>query len=167
VGKADQRITLKKTRMAGGRMFIQPSIVVCNSHAAIAFYRNCSDDRAVGVAFTSDTGATWTKPRLLGLPNPDSALSALLLSEGRILLAFNDSKRTRHNLSLAVSSDGGAKWMRIGEIENDLEEEFSYPYMMRSLDGRIHLVYTWRRKRIKHLVFNENWLNAKIKKASK
>jgi predicted neuraminidase len=167
VGNADQRITFKKTRMVGGRMFIQPSVVVYDSHSATAFYRNCSDDRVVGMAFTSDIGARWSKPRKLGLPNSDSALNALLLSEGQLLLAFNDSKRTRDNLSLAVSPDGGANWMRIAEIENNPGEEFSYPYMIRSSDGRIHLVYTWRRKRIKQVVFNENWINAKIKKASK
>jgi predicted neuraminidase len=167
VGKADQRITFQKTRMAGGRIFIQPSVVVYDPHLAIAFYRSCSDDRAVGMAFTSDIGARWSKPHLLDLPNPDSSVNALLLSEGQILLAFNDSKRARDNLSLAVSPDGGANWMRIAEIENNPGEEFSYPYMIRGQDGRIHLVYTWRRKRIKHVVFNENWINAKIKKASK
>jgi len=82
-------------------------------------------------------------------------------------LAFNDSKQTRENLRLAISYDGGANWMRVAEIENNPGDEFSYPYMIRSLDGRIHLVYTWRRKRIKYVVFNENWINAQIKKASK
>ena len=165
--KEDQKIGFRKTRMVGGRMFIQPSVVVCGSHKARAFYRNCSDERAVGTAFTGDTGATWSRPRMLCLPNPDSGLSALALSEGRILLAFNDSKRNRDILSLAVSSDGGANWLRIGEIENNPGHEFSYPYLIRTQDGRIHLVYTWRRKRIKHVVFNENWLNAQIKRVSK
>jgi hypothetical protein len=94
-------------------------------------------------------------------------VNALLLSEGRILLAFNDSKQARANLRLAISYDSGANWRRIAEIENTPGQEFSYPYMIRSLDGRIHLVYTWRRKRIKHVVFNENWINAQIEKASK
>jgi predicted neuraminidase len=29
--------------------------------------------------------------------------------------------------------------------------EFSYPYMLRTRDGYLHLVYTWQRSRIKHL----------------
>jgi predicted neuraminidase len=81
-------------------------------------------------------------------------------------LAFNDSKHTRDNLRLAISHDGGANWRRVAEIENSPGEEFSYPYMIRGLDGRIHLVYTWRRKHIKHVVYNENWINAQIEKAS-
>ncbi len=166
-GQRDQRITFRKTRMAGGRSFIQPSVVGYDSRVAKAFYRSCSDDRAVGMATTRDSGATWSEPQGLELPNPDSALNALLLSEGRILLAFNDSKQARANLRLAISYDSGANWRRIAEIENTPGQEFSYPYMIRSLDGRIHLVYTWRRKRIKHVVFNENWINAQIEKASK
>lgn len=166
-GQGDQRITFRKTRMAGGRSFIQPSVVACGPRVAKAFYRSCSDDRLIGMAATGDTGATWPEPQNLELPNPDSALNALLLSEGRILLAFNDSKQARANLRLAISYDSGANWRRIAEIENTPGQEFSYPYMIRSLDGRIHLVYTWRRKRIKHVVFNENWINAQIEKASK
>jgi predicted neuraminidase len=166
-GQRDQRITFRKTRMAGGRSFIQPSVVGYDSRVAKAFYRSCSDDRAVGMVTTRDSGATWSEPQGLELPNPDSALNALLLSEGRILLAFNDSKQSRDNLRLAISYDGGANWSRVAEIENSPGEEFSYPYMIRALDGRIHLVYTWRRKRIKHVVFNENWINTQIEKASK
>jgi predicted neuraminidase len=47
-GQRDQRITFRKTRMAGGRSFIQPSVVGYDSRVAKAFYRSCSDDRAVG-----------------------------------------------------------------------------------------------------------------------
>ncbi|WP_293642015.1 sialidase family protein [Polaromonas sp.] len=33
-------------------------------------------------------------------------------------------------------------------------EEFSYPYLLQSRDGYIHLVYTWHRTRIKHVRFD-------------
>jgi predicted neuraminidase len=33
-------------------------------------------------------------------------------------------------------------------------QEFSYPYLLQSRDGYIHLVYTWHRTRIKHVRFN-------------
>ncbi|MES2944509.1 MAG: sialidase family protein [Pseudomonadota bacterium] len=33
-------------------------------------------------------------------------------------------------------------------------QEFSYPYMLQSRDGYIHLVYTWHRTRIKHIRFD-------------
>ena len=33
-------------------------------------------------------------------------------------------------------------------------QEFSYPYLLQSRDGSIHLVYTWHRTRIKHVRFD-------------
>ena len=33
-------------------------------------------------------------------------------------------------------------------------QEFSYPYLLQSRDGYIHLVYTWHRTRIKHVRFD-------------
>ncbi|MCJ7800119.1 MAG: exo-alpha-sialidase [Polaromonas sp.] len=33
-------------------------------------------------------------------------------------------------------------------------QEFSYPYLLQSRDGNIHLVYTWHRTRIKHVRFD-------------
>jgi predicted neuraminidase len=33
-------------------------------------------------------------------------------------------------------------------------QEFSYPYLLQSRDGYIHLVYTWHRARIKHVRFD-------------
>jgi predicted neuraminidase len=120
----------------------------------------------VGVAETGDTGATWSGPRVLDLPNPDSALNALLLSNGSILLAFNDSKYYRENLRLAISGDSGVSWTRVATLEDMEGQEFSYPYMIRGRNGLIHLVYTWRRKGIKHVEFNEAWIREQMKKAS-
>ena len=155
----------RKTRMAGGRSFIQPSVVVRDHRGAAAFFRSCSHERSVGMATTADAGITWSKPQHLELPNPDAAINALPLSGGRILLAFNDSPRGRENLQLALSSDGGVTWQGVARIEEGKGAEFSYPYMMRDSHGRIHLVYTWHRKRIKHVVFNEEWINSNLQGA--
>jgi predicted neuraminidase len=160
------QFSVRKSRIAGGRSFIQPSIVALDPRGAAAFFRGCSDERAVGMATTTDAGATWSEPQHLALPNPDAAVNALLLSGGRILLAFNESPRGRENLQLALSSDGGLTWRRVERIEEGKGEEFSYPYMIRDSHGRIHLTYTWRRKRIKHVVFNEEWINSKLQGAS-
>ncbi len=164
-GVQDHRVVFRKSRMYGGQTFIQPTVVAHGPGAATAFYRNCSDERSVGVAETGDTGATWSGPRVLDLPNPDSALNALLLSNGNILLAFNDSKYYRENLRLAISGDSGVSWTRVATLEDMEGQEFSYPYMIRGRKGVIHLVYTWLRKRIKHVEFNEAWIREQMKKA--
>jgi predicted neuraminidase len=69
-------------------------------------------------------------------------------------------------LQLVLSSDYGVSWQRVARVEEDKGAEFSYPYMMRDNHGRIHLVYTWHRRRIKHVVFNEGWINLKLQGAS-
>ena len=94
-------------------------------------------------------------------------MDALPLSKGRILLAFNDSPNNRETLQLALSNDSGLNWVRIHTLENLPGQEFSYPYMIGGKNGLIHLVYTWKRKRIKHVVFNEAWIDQKIREAPK
>ncbi|OQY11778.1 MAG: hypothetical protein B6I30_06130 [Desulfobacteraceae bacterium 4572_187] len=75
------------------------------------------------------------------------------------------SPNTREILQLAVSSDRGLNWTRIHTLENLPGQEFSYPYMIRGRNGLIHLLYTWKRKRIKHVVFSEAWVDQKLEQA--
>ena len=151
------------SRMTGGQSFIQPSVVAFGPSLAAAFYRCRTHEKKIGAAVTTDAGAAWSEPKTLSLPNPDAGLDALLLSDQRILLAFNDSPVNRETLRLAVSIDRGDHWTRIATLESAVGIEFSYPYMIRTQDGRIHLVYTWDRKRIQHVVFNDAWLDAQMK----
>ena len=165
--RKNQNIIYEKSRMAPGNSFIQPSIAPENTHSATAFYRCLSPDRHIAMARTDDGGQSWSVPKFLDLPNPDSAVDALPLSGGRILLAFNDSPNHREILQLAVSSDSGLNWIRIHTLENLPGQELSYPYMIRGRNGLIHLVYTWKRKRIKHVVLNEAWIDQKLREISR
>ncbi len=161
----ESHLQYTKSRMAAGPDFLQPSIAVLDPLKACALYRCISDERRVAMASTGDCGQHWSRPAFLNLPNPNSAVSALPLAEKRILLAFNDSQNTRETLRLAVSRDHGRSWTRIHTLEQASNEEFSYPYMIRGQDGRIHLVYTWKRKRIRHVVFNEAWIDEQLERA--
>lgn len=160
------QMSWRKTRVAGWRSFFQPSLVPLGPRSAVAFFRCSAPQSAVGIAATSDAGLTWTKPRFTELPNPNSAVDALLLSDGRILLAFNDSRSGRANLRLAVLEydrpTGGLTATRAATLEEDAGKRFSYPYMIRTRDGLIHIVYTWQRRRIKHVAFNEAWLRERL-----
>jgi len=40
--------------------------------------------------------------------------------------------------------------------------EFSYPYLIQARNGDIHLVYTWNRSFIKHVRFNQAWLDQRL-----
>ena len=159
----DGTISFSKTRIAGGRTTNQPSLVVLDEKRAIVLLRNVTDARKIFISRTNDRGLTWTPPEATELPNPDSGISALCLSDGRILLAFNDSPDKRTPLSLAISADEGRTWKRIAVLESASRATFSYPYLMRSSDGLIRLAYTYtwgpsKTREIRIASFNEAWI---------
>jgi predicted neuraminidase len=43
-------------------------------------------------------------------------------------------------------------------LPNDQRKEFSYPYLMSADGNDAHLVYTWDRKKIRHVHFSSAWL---------
>jgi len=156
-------LSWRKTRVFGGRSALQPALVPLNAESAIALCRDYSSERRIRLTRSTDAGMNWSTPEPLPLPNSDSGLGAARLSDGRILLAFNDSKTGRDNLRLALSSDEGRSWLRSATLEAEPSEEFSYPFLIQTRDGQIHLVYTWKRKAIKHAAFNLAWLDAQPK----
>ena len=56
-------------------------------------------------------------------------------------------------LNLAISEDG-LKWKKVATLEREANSEFSYPAMIQTSDGMIHISYTWKRQRIKHVVID-------------
>jgi predicted neuraminidase len=153
-------VSWKKTRVSGGRTGFQPALVAVNPHEALALLRDYGSDQQIHLARSLDAGQSWQSLTLTGLPNPHSGLDAIRLSDGRILLAVNDNTKDRSDLSLVVSNDGGRTWVRRAVIEREPGSEFSYPYLIQSRDSLVHLVYTWKRERIKHVAFNTAWLDS-------
>ena len=99
-----------------------------------------------------------------GLPNNNSGIEALTLRDGRHLLLYNhlggedhDGWGKRNVIHLAVSHDGRV-WKAAAIVEEAIAGEFSYPAMIQTKDGRIHLTYTWNRERIKHMILNPKLL---------
>ena len=99
-----------------------------------------------------DAGRTWSEMRLLDLPNPSSGTDALTLADGRHLLVYNHTATGRSPLNVAISDDG-VRWNAAAVLENE-EGEYSYPAVIQTRDGLVHITYTWKRARISHAVLD-------------
>jgi alpha-L-rhamnosidase len=53
-------------------------------------------------------------------------------------------------LNVAVSKDG-KEWKAALVLEDSPVSQYSYPSVIQSADGMIHIVYTWRRQRVKYV----------------
>ncbi|MFB3921771.1 MAG: exo-alpha-sialidase [Terriglobia bacterium] len=128
---------------------IQPSLVELSPDHVRAFMR--SRQGFIYAADSNDGGRTWSSARPTTLPNPNAGIDAVRLTDGRILMVYNHSTRERTPLSVAMSSDGGETWTPFAQLETQ-PGEFSYPAVIPSSNGDVHITYTWKRKRIKHVV---------------
>jgi predicted neuraminidase len=127
---------------------IQPTILV---HDARRIQILCRTERGVvAESWSNDGGRTWSPLRATDLPNPSAGIDAVRLANGRVLLVYNPTRDNRRQLQIAVSSDG-RMWQPVLMLE-DAPGEYSYPAVIQARDGRVHVTYTWRRARIKHVV---------------
>ncbi|MDZ4859818.1 MAG: exo-alpha-sialidase [Candidatus Hydrogenedentes bacterium] len=110
---------------------------------------------------SKDGGNTWTTPEKTDLNCPESGIAVTKLRSGRILLAYNNTPEwDRTPFNIIQSTDDGKTWGEIKIMEQDWGE-FSYPCIIQSSDGMVHLTYTYRRFSIKHATFDEGWLKTK------
>lgn len=107
---------------------------------------------------STDGGLSWSAAHETQLKCPEAAISMRALKNGHLLLVHNDSERARTPLSITRSDDGGKTWGAHLALESD-PGEYSYPSVLQTSDGLIHVVYTYRRYSIKHVEFDENWLD--------
>ena len=90
---------------------------------------------------------------LLDLPNPNSGIDALTLKDGRFLMVCNPVPKGRSPLAVALSSDGKT-WTNALTLEDEPAKEFSYPAVMQTADGKVHITYTWKRLKARHVVLD-------------
>jgi predicted neuraminidase len=104
---------------------VHPNIVRFSDGSFVAFFRSRFADWIY--KSTSSDGYTWTPPAATQLPNNNSSIQATLLSNGHLLMAFNNSNALtstgkpqaalRKPLSVAISVDNGATWPWIRDVE--------------------------------------------------
>jgi predicted neuraminidase len=130
---------------------IQPSILFHPGGKLQAVGR--TRQKRVFEIWSEGSGRTWGPMSLTSLPNPDSGIDAVTLKDGRQLLVYNHTDRGRSPLNVAVSADG-KQWEAALVLENTPGSEFSYPAVIQTSDGLVHVVHTWKRRRIKHEVLD-------------
>jgi predicted neuraminidase len=200
---------IDKLRLSSGKFSLQPIVLIKNSQQAIAMmrYSGVAPRRLISTT-TDDGGQHWSIPVKTALANPDAAVSGVMLHDGKILLAINNTEHGRDALSLVISGDGGSTWTTVYQLEEqrglgneprsflmlaaqlakatdagitdasiyaesakrskcstkDCGFEFSYPYLIQTRSGDLHLVYTWNRSYIKHVRFTRAWLDQRLEK---
>jgi hypothetical protein len=111
----------------------------------------------IATSFSEDGGETWSKLEATTLPNPNAGIEVANLDDGRFLLIYNHLGSgitgwgRRGMLNLAISKDG-RQWRKVAVVEQEKGAEFSYPAIIQTNDGLVHMTYTWKRQRIKHVV---------------
>jgi arylsulfatase A-like enzyme/predicted neuraminidase len=140
-----------------GLAAIQPSILFHSESRLQAIGR--TRQGRLFESWSKDSGQSWGPVTLTDVPNPNSGTDAVTLTNGTHVLVYNDvglapdgRKGERTPLSVAVSSDGRV-WRPVLVLEDE-PGEYSYPAIIQSRDELLHVTYTWRRERIKHVTID-------------
>ena len=137
---------------------IQPTVLLHPMEKVQMLCRSMNND--VLSSWSSDNGRTWSSFKSIELPNPNSGIDAVTLKDGSHVLIYNhvackkgEKWGDRNVLNMAISKDG-LNWEAavLLENDNDKDSEYSYPAVIQTNDGMIHITYTWNRKLIKHVV---------------
>jgi predicted neuraminidase len=147
------RIIDQRRLPAGGAY---PAIAATDTSSATALLAAFP---GVAGARSGDGGQTWQTAPAPTVANPGTPLALLRLTSGRLLLAGNEGAG-RGRLALWLGDPATGEWRLARRVEDaaDATADFSEPALLQAADGRIHLVYAWRRQSIRHLTFNEAWL---------
>ena len=143
---------------------IQPTILVHSQQRLQILARTNEKHKNAKLAQTwsQDGGLTWSPVTDATLPNNNSAIDAVTLDDGRHLLVYNHSTREdpvggrkgRGILTVAVTQDG-MNWEAAAVLEYRTGSvQYSYPSVIQTRDGLVHVSYSWHRKRIKHVVID-------------
>ena len=200
-----------KTRLNNDWKTLQPLVFVQTRYKAVALMRYAGHEspRLAIKVKTDDAGRHWSELSQSMLPNPDSAMAGVALTDQRRLVVINNNQQLRDDLTLLATQNDGQDWQEVyrfefehryrghiyakGEFRRAIRRllhktdrnyiaddsrisaiervmctghpcwfQFEYPYLIRTPNGLFHLVYTWNQTFIKHVMFNQAWLDERI-----
>ncbi|MDA7920191.1 exo-alpha-sialidase [Verrucomicrobiales bacterium] len=160
LGKSWNRIEPEKQPF----QVIQPTLLTHPDGSIQALFR--SKHEKIAQSISTDNGNSWSELTLTEIPNNNSGIEALTLADGRHLLLYNhtggrkgrdDGWGRRNVINLAISDDGKS-WKAAAIVEKADSGEFSYPAMIQTKDGLVHMTYTWNRKKVRHVTIDPSKL---------
>ena len=109
-------------------------------------------------SISKDNGESWSYSVKTDIPNTAS-VELLVLQDGRWAFVGNDVEDGRYRIVLMISDDEGESWKWKEYLESTHkgdEKSFSYPSLLQSSDGMLHISYSSRtsetEKSIKYLI---------------
>ncbi len=143
---------------------IQPTLAEKRNGDIVAYMRDSgAAPQRVLFSESHDNGESWSFAVDTEIPNPSSSLEVVVLRNGHWVMVYNDTENNRNSWAVSVSKNEGKSWewtRHIGQSVNK-SESFSYPSLIQSKDGLLHLTYSYRNlsgKTIMYAVFDEDWI---------
>ena len=168
--------TWKEYTVKDSNYLVQPSIIrpEMNASSLTAYFRDRRHSHVYS-AMSKDDGRSWTTPAATSLPNNNAAIQAAVLHSGNVVIVYNPTTSARNPISISLSEDHGKTWHYTRSLDYVHEEEeevevtkkksrsveFSYPSILQSPDGNIHISYTYNRDTIKYTRLTEEWIKTK------
>ncbi len=155
----DDGETWRPSKPIVGRGPIQPALAKRKNGDILAYMRDSGDaPYLVQKSISKDNGESWSYAIKTDIPNTAS-VELLVLGDGRWAFLGNDISEGRYRLALMLSDDEGESWKWKEYIENDDNHgggSYSYPSIIQTSDGLLHLTYSSRtsetEKSIKYVV---------------
>lgn len=134
---------------------IQPTVFFHPDGSLQALTR--TREGVMGETWSNDLGKSWTKLVAGPLPNNNSGFDGVTLSDGTFMMVYNPTGKSeehwggaRYPLVVGISDDG-REWQQILTLEEG-PGEFSYPAIIQSDDGKVHITYTHNRLKVAYVV---------------
>jgi len=138
---------------------IQPTLWQDQEQRFNVLLRSDSPDKKIYHSIIANNNIMWSIPKPINtLNNPNSSIDVVFyeknlylvynpVSNGRIPLVIDKLDDQFKTLDRLVISD------QQDLTKEAITPEFSYPYMIEK-DGKLHLTYTWGRKKIEYCIIN-------------
>ena len=145
-----------------GRGNVQPALALKKDGTIAAYMRDNGDAPSrVQISESTDKGKSWSAATKTNIPNTAS-VELLVLKDGKWAFIGNDIEDGRYRLSLYFSEDEGKIWKWKYYLENEPpgKGSFSYPSLIQSIDGMLHITYSYQLDKsgesIKYVMVNPN-----------